>query len=133
MQGKTGDGTMRVATKESYDSHCQVCFGWTVSTSYLWSLLALHGNNKEPLAHLESIGVLDGISELVRMISREVELFFSSPSSMKTVKVVRGLSRELVRLRIAVKILELYWARLRNTTTGKIVKGKNSAMMGDVV
>ena len=133
MQGKTGDGLMRVATKESYDSRCQVSFGWTVSTSYLLSLLALHGKTKEPLADLESIGVVDRFPELLRMASRGVELVLSSVSSIKTVTVVRGLSREVVRLRIAVKILELYRARLKNTTTRKMVIGKKRAMVGDFV
>ena len=102
MQGKTGDGSVRVATKESYDSRCQVSFGWIVSTSYLLSLLALHGKTKEPLADLESIGVVDRFPKLLRIFSRGVDLVFLSVSSVKTVKVVRGLSRELVQLRIAV-------------------------------
>ena len=31
---------------------------------------------KEPLAHLEIIGVVDRVSELVRLFVRRVELFF---------------------------------------------------------
>ena len=37
---------------------------------------------------------------------------FSSVSSMKTVNVVRGLRRKVVRLEIVMKVLELYWTRL---------------------
>ena len=97
-----------------------------------WGFLVEHGKTEEPSAHLESIRIIDRFSKFVRIVFRGPELFFGSISSIKIVKVVGGLSRILARFRIAVKISELYWARLQNTTTSEIVKGKR-AMVGDVV
>ena len=52
---------------------------------------------------------------------------------MKTVEIVKDLSRKLVLFRIVMKTLELYRARLKNTTTSEIVKGTRRAMVGDAV